>query len=86
MTYFTIALGSITVVFGITITISCFVYLCQQKLCQGVQNNKISSPQWSIMSDSQQTAANLSQKGKGNFKTNFREKPLLQDTSFKQLM
>ena len=84
MTYFTIALGSITIVFGISITISCFVYLCRQKLCQGVKNTKISSPQRSIMSDSQQTAANLTQKE--NLKTNLREKPLLQDTSFKQLM
>ena len=86
MTYFTIALGSITVVFGITITISCFVYLCQQKLCQAVKNTKISSPQWSIMSDSQQTATDLTKKGKENLKTNLREKPLLQDTLFKHLM
>ena len=82
MTYFTIALGSITIVFGISITISCFVYLCRQKLYQGVKNTKISSPQWSISSDSQQTAANLTQIGNGNL----REKPFLQDTSFKQLM
>ena len=72
MTYFTIALGSITVVFGTVFIASCCVYFCRQKLAPK------NSPQ---QCDSQQTAANVTQKG-----NNFRENALLQDTSFKQLM